>query len=92
MLTVCEPIRHHDPTDDGQLLQGDKGATNFRRGQLSIVQWYNHGKRADADTGNEPTSENVVVGSTMSECLDDHADREDTTGDHDAKFPTWSGK
>lgn len=88
VLTIREPIRHHNAPDDSQLLQSHKRTTDFRRGKLGIIQWDDHRKRADTNTRNEPTCENVVVGSTVSEGLNDYADCEDAASDHDAKLPT----
>lgn len=48
------PVRNHDTKGDSELLKSNERTTNFRRGQLGIVEGYNHGERSDTKTSNKP--------------------------------------
>ena len=64
------------------MLKRDEGTTDFRRCEFGVVEGNDHGERADTETGSEPTTKNVGVGTTVSACLDDDTDAEYTHGYH----------
>jgi len=45
-----------------------------------LIQWHHHGERADSETGNKPTAQNVIF--ILCACLDDDSDNKDDTGDN----------
>ena len=86
--SVTNPKADHDTKGNRKLLHSNQGATRFRRRELGIVQRHDHAQTTNTETGDKPTTIDVI--GTESACLDDDTDDKDTSGDDSADASTNS--
>ena len=86
MSQECGRRAYHDPKRNRQLLKCHKRPSNFRWGELRIVERDDHRKRSHAQTSDKASAKNVAVGTTVGGRLHDNADAEEDTGEYDTEL------
>lgn len=85
-MSVYRTSRGHSPKSNGQLLQRHQSTSSLCRCDLCVVERYDHTQRANAETGDESASQNVVVVSAVNAGLHNDTDREDEASNDDRKL------
>ena len=83
---VIYPEAHHDSTGDGELLERNKAAADFRRGHFGVVIRDVDRQGTNSKTGNKTTPQNARVTRHNCHTLYYHPDDEDADIENDGVF------